>query len=283
MHISELYKQDKGVISFEVFPSRTTEGIDILIGELEKLKQFNPGFISVTYGAGGSTQGRSLLLLDKIIHELKLEVMPHLTCIGSSQGSILAFLEKVRSWGVRNILALRGDLPKNPEYVPESDFFKHADDLIRFAKMNTDFDVAVAGFPQKHPEAKTIKDDIYYLKQKVEAGAAAVVTQLFFDNADLYSYVDKVRGAGIEVPVVPGIWTLTSPNQTQKILECGAKINPELLSKMQSGKYSDSDKQNIGVEYAVAQINDLKQKGFKHFHLYTLNRAEFVSRVLKAL
>ncbi|MDR2428984.1 MAG: methylenetetrahydrofolate reductase, partial [Candidatus Margulisbacteria bacterium] len=155
MRLATIYSQSRPVISFEIFPPKTDDGLAPLLIELEKLKELQPALISLTYGAGGTTQGRSLLLLEKIRHELNLELMTHLTCIGSSEKSLLAFLQKVSGWGIANILALRGDAPKdNPAYQPENGAFQHAAELIRFVKKNTALSVAAAGFPEKHPEAE---------------------------------------------------------------------------------------------------------------------------------
>ncbi|GBR77380.1 5,10-methylenetetrahydrofolate reductase [Candidatus Termititenax dinenymphae] len=283
MKLAEIYSQNKPVISFEVFPPKTDDGLAPLIAELRKLKEFKPGLISVTYGAGGTTQGRSLKLLEKIVNELKLELMPHLTCIGSGEKSILNFLQKISGWGVENILALRGDFPKNnPDYQPESDVFKHAADLVKFTKQNAALSMAVAGFPEKHPEAVSLETDLQYLQAKVHAGAEAIFTQLFFDNQYYYDYMKSVRATGITVPVIPGIWTITNLKQIQKTADLShAKIPDDLLNKLQ--KADEAEVPEIGIEYAAAQIQDLLTHGVPGVHLYTLNKAETVSRVLEKI
>ncbi len=283
MKLKDIYKNPKKpVLTFEVFPPKTQEGLDNLVKEIERLKKFKPEFISVTYGAGGSTQGRSLQLLERIAKEDKIAVMPHLTCIGSSPESIQKFLDIIKGWGVESILALRGDIPQNiPDYVPESDYFQHASDLVKFTKENSSLDIAVAGFPEIHPEAKDQAEDLKYLKLKVEKGASTVFTQLFFNNDKYFKYLELARKIGVNVPIIPGIWTLTSQLQLKKIFECGAKVPAELLAKFEDPKYSDEDKRNIGVESAIAQVKALVKYGVPGIHLYTLNKAEYVSRVIK--
>jgi len=281
MRLSEIYAQSKPVISFEIFPPKTDEGLTPLLAELQKLKQLNPWLISVTYGAGGTTQGRSLFLLEKIVKELQLELMTHLTCIGSSEKSILEFLKKISGWGVENILALRGDFPKNdPDYQPESDVFQHAIDLVKFANRHTNANIAVAGFPEKHPESASLQSDIVYLKEKIEAGAGAIFTQLFFNNQYYYDYVSALRTAGITVPVIPGIWTITNLKQIQRIAELSrAEIPADLLNKLQQA--DEKGVREIGITYAGEQIKDLLANGAPGVHLYTLNKADTVTEVLK--
>ncbi|GBR76567.1 5,10-methylenetetrahydrofolate reductase [Candidatus Termititenax persephonae] len=281
MRLAEIYRPAKTSISFEVFPPKTDEGFAPLLAELRQLKEFQPGLISVTYGAGGTTQGRSLKLLGAIVQELGLELMAHLTCIGSSENSILNFLQKISAWGVQNILALRGDFPKNnPDYQPESAAFQHAADLVRFAKQQTKMSVAAAGFPEKHPEAASLADDLRHLREKVRAGAEAVFTQLFFDNQYYYAYVAAARQAGITVPIIPGIWTITSLKQVQKTAELSqAKIPADLLAHLE--KASAAEVRRCGITYAAAQIKDLLAHNAPGIHLYTLNQAEAVTEVLR--
>jgi methylenetetrahydrofolate reductase (NADPH) len=284
MRLTQIYNENKLVLSFEVSPPRTQEGVENLMREMHKLKKYNPAFISVTYGAGGSTQGRSLQILERLTKEEDLTVMAHLTCIGSSPASIKKFLDIVKGWGVENILALRGDYPKNqPDYQPESNYFKHAIDLVNFTKKNTSLDVAVAGFPEKHPTAVSFEEDINHLKAKVQAGASVIITQLFFENKIFFDYLAKLKNKNINIPVIPGIWTLTSPNQIPKILECGATIPSNIISVMENKNISDAEKKEFGINYAVKQIKELIERNVQGIHLYTLNKAEVVTAVLDRL
>ena len=283
MRLTEIYSQANPVISFEVFPPKTDDGLAPLLVELKKLQSLQPALFSLTYGAGGTTQGRSLLLLEKISCELNLELMTHLTCIGSSEKSLLAFLQKVSGWGIENILALRGDAPQdNPAYQPESGVFQHAADLIRFVKKNTALSIAAAGFPEKHPEAESLQTDLAYTKEKIAAGAEVIFTQLFFDNQYYYDYVKLARAHGISTPIVPGIWTITNLKQIQRVagLSC-AKIPAELLAKLE--KASEQEVRETGIDYAAAQIRDLLKHGAPGIHLYTLNKADAVSAVLRKI
>jgi methylenetetrahydrofolate reductase (NADPH) len=281
VRLAEIYARPKPVISFEVFPPKTDAGLAPFFAELEKLKSLRPALLSLTYGAGGTTQGRSLLLLEKIRREFGLELMTHLTCIGSSEKSLLAFLQKVSGWGIENILALRGDTPKNnPDYQPENGVFKHAAELIRFVKENTALSVAAAGFPEKHPEAENLQTDLRHLKEKTAAGAEIIFTQLFFDNQYYYDYVKLARARGINAPIVPGIWTITNFKQVQRTAELSqAKMPADLLKKLEAA--DEKGVREIGINYAAEQIRDLLAHGAPGAHLYTLNKAEAVAEVLK--
>ena len=283
MNFAELYAQKKPWLSFEIFPPKTDAGLPLLLEELRKLKEFEPSLISVTYGAGGTTQGRSLELLENIVKELKLELMAHLTCIGANESSISGFLQKISAWGVQNILALRGDWPQNnPGYKPDSDVFRHAVDLVKFTKQQTQMSVAVAGFPEKHPESTCLADDIAHLKEKISAGADMIFTQLFFDNQHYYDYVAAVRRAGITVPIIPGIWTITNLKQIQKIAELSqAKIPADLLAKLEQS--NEHGVREIGIAYATEQLRDLLAHGAPGAHLYTLNKAEAITEVLRKI
>ncbi len=285
MRLKELYNNSKKtVFTFEVFPPKTDQGVDLLMTELQELKKFNPGYISVTYGAGGSTQEKSLEVINRIVKELELPILAHLTCIGSTPESIKGFIEKIKGLGLENILALRGDHPKNDEhYRPESNFFKYASDLVRFTKDNFDFDVAVAGYPEVHPEARSLNEDIEHLKMKIDAGAEAVITQLFFNNEDFYRFYEKVRAAGIAVPVIPGILPIAKIEQVSKITSCGAKFPVSLMKELLSVQDDPESVRKKGVEHAARQIKELIDFGVKGIHLYPFNKAQSVKEVLEII
>jgi methylenetetrahydrofolate reductase (NADPH) len=281
MKLQNIYQNNELVISFEVFPPRTEQGIALLIEELQKLLKYQPGFISVTYGAGGMSQDRSLLTLERIVREIKTSIVAHLTCIGSSRDTILGFIRKIESWGIENILALRGDYPKNnPAYKPESNFFKHAVDLIYFTKQNSALDIGIAGFPEKHPEASSQAKDLDFLKQKIDAGAAVILSQLFFQNEYFLRYRDAAVKAGINVPIIPGIMPLLSVNQIPKILECGATIPAELRQRLEDNALNDKAMKAIGEAWAILQIEGLLAAGVPGIHLYPLNKASSVTTIL---
>lgn len=283
MRLSEIYtRSKKPVITFEVFPPKTDQGVELLIQELQKLKKFNPGYISVTYGAGGSTQGKSLELINRIVKELELPILAHLTCIGSTPESIKNFIEKINGFGLENILALRGDHPKDDgSYRPESNFFKYASDLVSFTKNHFNFDVAVAGYPEVHPEARSLSEEIDYLKIKMEAGASAVITQLFFNNDDFYRFYEKAQAKGINVPIIPGILPIAKLEQVPKITSCGAKFPIDLMKELLAVQEDSESVRKKGVEHAARQIEGLIKFGVKGIHLYPFNKAQSVKEVLE--
>lgn len=281
--IKEIYSQGKLAVTYEVFPPKTEQDKLNLMEELKKLKKFSPQFISVTYGAGGSTQQRSTDLLNVIIESCEVSVVPHFTCIGSNKESILQFLQILKNLNIKNILALRGDPPQNnPAYNPALDSFKHANELVEFLRSNSDLNIAVAGYPDKHPEAKTLEEDIDNLKRKVDAGASAVITQLFYANDNFFKFTEKTKKAGINVPVIPGILPLTNYNQVERIISlCGAVISKEMKEQLELNKNDKETVRKIGIEHAVYQIKELIKFGIKGVHMYTLNKAEVSTKVLE--
>jgi methylenetetrahydrofolate reductase (NADPH) len=284
MRLSQIYSSKSPVFSVEVFPPKTEAGIETLIEELKKMMRFDPKFISVTYGAGGMSQDRSLATLERIVKEMRTGVVAHLTCIGSGPETILGFIRKIEAWGIENILALRGDPPKdNPAYRPESDFFKHALSLIRYAKENSSLDIGVAGFPEKHPESPSLEADIRRLKRKVDAGASAVISQLFFRNEDFLRYRDMAAKAGVSVPIVPGIMPILSASRLSKIADCGASVPDTLRSRLESNADDEEAMRAVGEEWAIGQIEGLLSAGVPGIHLYPLNKASSVTAILDAV
>jgi methylenetetrahydrofolate reductase (NADPH) len=284
MQLSRIYASKTPIFSVEVFPPRTEAGIATLIEELKKMMRFDPKFISVTYGAGGMAQDRSLMTLERIVKEMRTSIVAHLTCIGSSPETISGFMRKIESWGIENILALRGDYPKNdPTYKPESDYFKHAEDLIKFARLGSRLDIGVPGFPEKHPEAPSMESDLAYLKKKVDAGASVVISQLFFRNEDFLRYRDAAAKAGVHVPIVPGIMPLLSASQIARISECGATIPADLRARLESKSDDEGAMRAIGEEWAIGQIVGLLKAGVPGIHLYPLNKAASVTTILDAV
>jgi methylenetetrahydrofolate reductase (NADPH) len=284
MKLSEVYKSKKPVISFEVFPPKTDEGIDALMGELKELMQFRPSFISVTYGAGGSTQGRSIKVIDRIQKEIGVPPLPHFTCIGSDKASILNFSKVIESMGIESILALRGDPPKDKtNYHPERNVFKYAPELVAFLKEHTSLEIAVAGYPQGHPDTRVLDTDIGHLAEKVQAGAEVVITQLFYDNAIYFRFVDKAREKGIKVPIIPGIMPLTNPAQIEKTITlCGVQLPDGLQKKLQPYLDNKEEFQKIGIAHAVEQVQELLAKNVPGIHFYPLNHAWAVAEVIRS-
>lgn len=283
MDIAKKY-QHQQVISFEVFPPKTEKGMQNLISALTDLKKYNPGFISVTYGAGGSTREKTLEIALIIQDQLKMMPLVHFTCVGSGREEIREYLEHVKKLGIRNIMALRGDPPSGEvSFTPHPDGFSYANELVEYIRDIDGFTIGVAGYPEGHIEAPDIHTDIANLKKKVDAGSDFIITQLFFDNDDFFRFVDRARAAGIDVPIVPGIMPVTNFNQIEKVTQmCAPKI-PITLTRSLEQCDSRDDMCQAGIQYTIAQCRQLKEQGVPGFHFYTLNRSGVVSAVLDAL
>lgn len=275
------FSKKKPIISFEVFPPK--EDIEAkceqIIVELNNLKKFDPKLISVTYGAGGSTKSNSFELADMIKEQVKIEVMPHFTCVNSSFSFISDCLTKFESLGIENVLALRGDLPKDRD-VEHMDF-KYASELVNFIRTRTELAVAVAGYPEGHIESESLNKDIDYLKKKVDEGASVIYTQLFFDNDYFYKYVDKVRAVGIDLPIVPGLLPITNHSQLDRMVSlCGVKVPKKLLEKLDKFKDSPNEIKKIGVDFACQQVSELLDFEADGLHFYILNKSNPTCSIL---
>ncbi|MDR1167946.1 MAG: methylenetetrahydrofolate reductase [Heliobacteriaceae bacterium] len=264
----------KPVISFEVFPPKSNTGG--FYGELNKLKEYEPAFISLTYGAAGKNN-TSLEVLYRIKNELRMDLMAHLTCAGSSRGNIEEWLGEIELLGAENVLALRGDIPED---CSPGDF-RYASELIRFIKEKTDLSVGAAGYPEGHIECPDLFADIANLKKKTDAGADVIYTQLFFDNDKFFSYVQLVRDAGIEVPIIPGIMPVISKKQIERITSM-AKISVPgaLLNRIEKFKDNPSDMLKLGIDFAVIQCQQLIDAEVSGLHFYTLNKAYSTAQIL---
>ncbi len=287
MKVKDILNNEKKVFSFEFFPPKTDKGAANLYSALSELKELHPDYVSVTYGALGSTQEKSLNVIRKIHGDLGVEVMAHYTCIGGSEEKVDAFLEEIIPIGVENILALRGDAPEGMSLQDAlgNSPFHYAIDLVKYIKKKTDrFSIGVAGYPEKHPEAKTMEEDIQYLKAKVDAGADFIVTQLFFNNADFFSFRDQAEKAGITVPIIPGIMPLENFKQIEKITSmCGAKVPDDLKAYLTDRAISDEDKITYGVSYTTKQCQELLAGGVKGIHFYTLNKSSATREIFRNL
>lgn len=273
MKLREIYSGGKTVISFEVFPPKSD--IDKLLQEIKILGKHNPAFISLTYGAGGS-ENKSFDLL-KHIKSTGVNVMPHFTCISSSKESIEADMKKLGDIGIENILALRGDIPENNELCRND--FRYANELVSFIKAKTNFSTGVAGYPEGHIESPDLKTDIENLKKKVDAGADAIFTQLFFDNDLFFDYVNRVRNAGIEIPVIAGIMPVISEKQVNRMISMANISVPDKL-KQNIQKFKGKDLIAFGIEFASSQCSNLIKEGVKGLHFFTLNKAYSANRIL---
>ena len=275
------------MISFEFFPPKTDEGDRALLEKhIPALARMNPDYCSVTYGAGGSTRDKTLNIVDAIQRKHNLVALAHLTCVNHTRDEVGAVLEKIRALGCKNILALRGDPPGGGEFIKTLGGFEFASELVKFIRTQNDFSIGVAGFPEGHIANKTGKhDDWRHLKEKVDAGAEFVLTQLFFDNADFLQFRDYVSGKlGVRVPLVPGIVPILSATQITKFTQlCGAKIPSSLRMKLDEYSRDDEACVEFGVEYATRQCEDLLRAGVPGLHFYTLNKARSTVQVLKNL
>ena len=271
MKIAELFGKGKTVFSCEVFPPKKTSPVDSIYKTLDGLKDIRPDFISVTYGAGGSSAvNQSTQEIASIIqNQYHITAMAHLTCVACTRGEAAELLAGLKRNGVENVLALRGD--RNPDFPPKTDFL-HADELVSFIHRRGDFGVSGACYPEGHPESPDMIHDIRYLKQKVDAGAQHLVSQLFFDNDDFYRFVERCRIAGINVPIEAGIMPVLNKGSIERMVSmCGASM-PRKLTRILA-RYGDHPQamREAGMAYAIDQIADLIASGVDGVHLYTMN------------
>jgi len=275
--ISELFSQHRPLRSVEFFPPRDEAGVEALRQTAQALRGIAPDFVSVTYGAGGSTRERTAQVSALLKNELGFTVMPHLTCVGHSRAELHEIADRIHAQGFRNIMTLRGDPPKGAaEFKAAPDGLLHANELVALLKARqADFCLGVAGYPEKHPEAPSIAEDLAHLKRKVDTGAAFVTTQLFFDNGAYYRFVDRCRSAGITVPIVPGLMPVLSLKQIQRFTAmCGASLPEKLVRRLEAAGDQPDVAEAIGIDWALGQIRDLLTQGVPGYHLYILNRAK---------
>jgi methylenetetrahydrofolate reductase (NADPH) len=275
------------VISFEFFPPKTEEGDrNLLEKTIPALLQTRPDYCSVTYGAGGSTRDKTLMIVDRIQGQHRLTAVAHLTCVCATQEQISELLGRIRALGVKNLLALRGDPPSGGEFQATPGGFEFASQLVRFIREQGDFSIGVAGFPEGHIACKEGKHaDWQHLKEKVDAGADFVLSQLFFDNADFLQFRDHLtRRLGVNVPIVPGIVSILSGTQIRRFTAmCGARIPAPLAAKLDALGSDDPAVAEFGIEYATRQCEELLRAGVPGIHFYTLNKAQATVRILKNL
>ncbi len=285
MKISDVLKKVQPAFSFEFFPPKDEAGFDQLFDTIRELKAHHPAYVSVTYGAGGSTRAKTLELVSRIKSEIGLESMAHLTCVGSTQDGIRDILNSLKQSGVENVLALRGDPPKGEEqFVKTEDGFGYANELVDFIRENFDFSIGVAGYPEKHVECADMSTDLDNLQRKVDAGAEFIVTQLFFDNRFYFEFVDNLKARGIDVPVIAGIMPIQSFKQILRFTKmCGATIPKELLGRLEKEQDNPEAIKAIGVAHALEQCEELLAGGAPGIHFYTLNRSNATRQILEGL
>ena len=292
MNFSE-YRNKKGnapFISFEVFPPKDDFEFEKLKGILAKLAEFSPSIITVTHGAMGKGRKRTLEVASYVKNVIGTESACHLTCIGSSEREIDTMLEGIEQEKIRNIVALRGDIPKeNGEKLLSSGAFQHANRLVehirKYEKEKPQrFSIAVAGYPEKHIESPSFEEDIANLKKKVDAGADIIITQLFFDNRYYFDYVDKVRAVGIDLPVIPGLMPVLSSRQVIRISSlCGTKIPASLKKKLDDAGDDNRKAIQVGIAQCRDQVRELIDKGVPGIHFYVLNRTSHIEKILESV
>lgn len=273
------------VISFEIFPPKndeTGEKLDKLIEHLAVLKKYNPAFISLTYGAGGTTQSSSLGIIKRVQKELNLNVMPHFTCVGAKKAQIKEYLNEITELGIKNILALRGDIP---EGMDAKDFdFHYANELVKFIKSETNLSIGVAGYPEGHIACDDFFVDLDNLKRKVDEGADVIYTQMFFDNDKFFNFVQLARDSGIQIPIIPGILPISGYNQLDKMLSMARVSVPQSLrNRLEKYKDNPDDIKKLGIEFASYQCQQLIDSKICGLHFYTLNSSTALSQILDNL
>jgi len=291
MRIRELLSSGHACFSFEFFPPRSEGQFEELRATIESLRELEPTFVSVTYGAGGGTRDRTVQLVTDIKRTAGFEVLAHVTCVGATCREIEGVLQRLQAAGIENVLALRGDPPKGEtEFVPVYGGFKHAAELAAFAKRCYRFCIGGACYPEGHVECvgpegrRDLAQDLENLRRKVDAGCEFLVSQLFFDNKSYFDFVNRARHAGIGVPIIPGIMPITSVDQIRRFTQlCGATIPQTLLSELDRLRDRPDAVLSLGVAYAAAQCLDLLQRGAPGIHFYTLNKSAATRTILTAL
>ena len=272
-------------LSFEFFPPKTPAGVTSLYRTIKNLKRFSPDFVSMTYGAGGSTKAMTEELALRIKKEERLLVMAHVTCSAQTRVEVHEVLARYEAGGIDNVIALRGDPPRGQDaFSPVENGFPHATDLLRHIRSNFDFGIAAACYPEGHPEAPDLRTDIEYVKRKVDEGAEYLITQLFFDNSDFYRFLEMARASGVEVPVIAGVLPILTGAQIRRFTAlCGSAIPRDVDDRLDSLGEDDDAVRELGIELATAQIADLKTNGVEGIHFYALNRGYSITKILENL
>jgi len=289
MKFAELYKTGSTAISFELFPPRTEKTLAELEERLPMLIDLGPSLMTVTYGALGSTQGRTLEITSEIKNKYGMECAHHLTCVGSSREEIGLILDDIRKHNIENIVALRGDPPRGEtEFTPPKDGYGHGNQLVEHISRYGGFGIAVAGYPEKHQEAPDFETDLRNLKIKLDSGADVIITQLYYDNRNFYDFVERCRAIGIHQPIIPGLMPILNVEQIKRITGmCGATIPGELLRQLEDSGADDERIHEIGITHTANQALDLLQNGVQGIHFYVLNQhfhiAEIMERIKPAL
>lgn len=281
MKIADKFNQGKTVFSFEVFPPKKTSPFETIITALDQLKDLNPDYISVTYGAGGSNRDNTLEVASKIKNDYNIEALAHLTCINSKKSDVDSMLEDLKKANITNILALRGDII--PDVEPEKDF-RYAMDLCKYIKEKDGFNLAGACYPEVHIDAENQVEGIYYLKEKVNSGLDFLITQLFFDNDIFYRFYENTKIAGINIPIEAGIMPVTNKKQIERMVSmCGVSVPSKLSKIMQKYENNPEALRDAGIAYAIEQIVELISNDIDGIHLYTMNNPYVAKKIKEAV
>ena len=283
MKIRDMLNDGKVHISFEIFPPKTDAGYDSVVSAAEQIAALKPSFISVTYGAGGGTSKNTVNIASHIKYNFGVESLAHLTCVSSTKEDVHKVIAQIKEKGIENILALRGDIPKDAAF-PLPNHYKYACELIEDIKTQGDFCIGAACYPEGHVETEHKKDDIIHLKNKVDCGVDFLTTQMFFDNAILYNFLYRIREQGITVPVLPGIMPLTNAKQIKRSCELSGTVLPERFKAIVD-RFGDNPAamQQAGIAYATDQIIDLLANGVNNIHVYSMNKPEVAATIMKNL
>jgi methylenetetrahydrofolate reductase (NADPH) len=285
MRIDKLFGQRLPTISFEFFPPKTEAGFTQLFSTINDLHPLKPSYVSVTYGAGGSTRQKTVELVERIQRDLSIRSMAHLTCVGHTQHEIGQILDDLWKAGIRNVLALRGDPPAGQsQFVATEGGFAYASDLVKFVRSRHDFAIGVAGYPEGHPQCLNRTRDLEMLKLKLDNGGNFAITQLFFDNEDFYRFRDQARAMGITAPIIAGIMPIVNVSQIKRFVSViGAKIPHPLLVKLEMLEKNPETVYAAGVQHAIHQCQDLLKHGIDGLHFYTLNKSKATVEIVRAL
>lgn len=281
--IKDIFKGKRSLLSFEVFPPKKEDEFEQAFHVLDKLALLNPDFISVTYGAGGSNSKKTVEIASYIHNTLGINALAHLTCVGSKEADLLAVCKELEEANISHVLALRGDRPRlmTNEQFDNRDY-KYASEMIRFLKEYTNLNITAACYPEKHYEAVSLRSDITHLKEKVDAGADFLITQLFFDNDSFYDFREKIRAAGINVPICTGIMPITSAKQLGTTVSLSGSSIPKAFSDI-IANYGDQPEEmrKAGIDYAIRQIRDLKENDSDGIHIYSMNKPKMTSEIVE--
>ena len=281
MKLTQIFQKQQYSLSFEVFPPKTDDAFDSVKAATEEIARLRPSFMSVTYGAGGGTSKYTLAMAQDIKETCGVESLAHLTCVSSTKETVRARIADFKASGIENVMALRGDIPKEKANEDRSLWdYRHAVELVRELKQSGDFCVGGACYPEVHPESENQKQDIAYLKEKVEAGCDFLTTQMFFDNNLFFNFLYKIREAGVEVPIVAGIMPITNTNQVKRAVELSGSFVPRRFMSLVDtfGNNAEAMKQ-AGIAYATDQIIDLYANGVKNVHVYSMNKPDVAQKI----